>query len=82
MPRFEHIAPDTERAVRLIAIEKALMGLLTQHIVITFALTAWPNEPRLEPATRVTERLTDQRHRPGPSVLRLEAKLHVDSPAK
>ena len=82
MSRFEHIAPDTARAVSPFAIEKALAGLLTQHLVITLALTTWPNKPRIEPAARDTERLTDQRCRPGSCVLRHEAELHVDSLAK
>ena len=80
--RLQHIPPYAACAVSAIAIDKAQPHLLAQRLVIQAATAPRPGQPRIEPAARHTERLAHHQHRPGPSVLRHEAVLHIDSLAK
>jgi len=82
LTQFEHVAPDTPCTVRAVAADEAAAHLAAQHLVIEAAAAARPHQPRIEATPRDTERLAHQVHRPGPSVLRNKAELHIDSLAK
>jgi len=79
---LEYIAPDTPRTVCPVTAQEALPDPTPQAVIIDRTPTRRPDQPAVEPCPRDTERLAHHRHRPGPSVLRHEAELHVDSLAK
>ncbi len=78
---LRRVVPHTARAVGAVAARRALVDLRAQHFIAEAALAPGPCEPRVE-ATRETQHLAHQIDRPGPSVFRHEAKLHIDSFAK
>ena len=82
LAQFEHVMPHAPGAVRPVTGDEAVAHLAAQHFVIEAATTARPHQPGIEAAARDTERLAHQVHRPGPSVLRHKAELHIDSLAK
>lgn len=79
---LQHVVPHTACAVGAVAAYKALMHLRTQHLVAEATPAPGSCEPGVEAASRDTERLAHQIDRPGPSVFRHEAELHIDSFAK
>ena len=79
---FEYVAPHTAGAVGAVAAHEALVDLRAQHFIAEAAPAPGPYEPRVEATPRDTERLAHQIDRPGPSVFRHKAELHIDSFAK
>ena len=79
---LQHVVPHTACAVGAVAAHEALVDLSAQHFIAEAALAPGPREPRVEAASRDTERLAHQIDRPGPPVFRHEAELHIDSFAK
>lgn len=79
---LQHVVPHTGRAVGAVAAHEALVYLRAQHFIAEAALAPGPCEPRVEATPLDTERLAHQIDRPGPSVFRHEAELHIDTFAK
>ena len=79
---LQHVVPHTACAIGAIAAYEALVDLRAQHFIAEAAPAPGPREPRVEATSRDTERLAHQIDRPGPSVFRHEAELHIDSFAK
>ena len=82
MAGFQHVTPDPAGTVSAITVDKTQTGLATDNFVIQAASAPRPRQPRIEPTTRDTERLAHHCYRPGPSVLRHKAELHIDFLAK
>lgn len=59
-----------------------LVSLSAQLLVVKAAPAPGAHQPSVEATSRDTERLAHQIDRPGPSVFRHEAELHIDSFAK
>lgn len=74
--------PDAPCSVCLVATLEALPYLRTQPLITQATLAARPHQPGIEATARDTEHLAYLIHRLGPSVLRNEAELHIDSLAK
>lgn len=79
---LQHVVPHPARTVGAVAVHEALTHLRAQHLIAEAAPASGPREPRVEATPRDTERLAHQIDRPGPSVFRHEAELHIDSFAK
>ena len=79
---FQHVVPHTPCPVGAVTAHEALVHMRTQHLVAETTPAPGPCEPGVEAASRDTERLAQQIDRPGPSVFRHEAELHIDSFAK
>ena len=77
-----HIVPNPASTVGPVAAHKALPHLGCQRLVFQAAPAARPHQPRIEAASRDTERLAHKIHRPGHPVLRDELELHSESLAK
>ncbi|GEQ77887.1 hypothetical protein CTTA_4892 [Comamonas testosteroni] len=58
------------------------MHLRVQLLIFKAASASGMYEPGIKATSRDTERIAHQIDRPGPSVLRHEAELHIDSFAK
>ena len=82
MPEGQHVVPHASRTIRAVTAQEALAHLAAQQLVGQITSAARPGQPGIEAASRDTERLAHQVHRPGPSVFRDEAELHIDSLAK
>lgn len=78
----EQVAPDSPGSICPVAIQETLAHVGTQDFVGLASLAWRAPQPRVEPATRDTERPAHHSHRPGSSVLSHEAELHIDSRAK
>ncbi len=79
---LQHVVPHAACAVGAVTAHEALVNLCAQHLIAEAASAPGPCEPRVEATPRDTERLAHQIDRPGPSVFRHEAELHIDSFAK
>ena len=53
----QEVMPHASRAVGPVALQKTRPDLGAQHLVATRALALWPRQPRIESASRDTERL-------------------------
>jgi hypothetical protein len=82
LSQCQDVVPEASGAVCAVADHKALAYLAGQDLVDLTASTSGPVQPRIEAASRDTERLAHHHDRPGPSVFRHEAELHIDSFAK
>jgi len=78
----QYVMPDAARAVGTVAAQKTVMDLTAHDLVVETALASGPVQPCLETTSRDTECLAHEQYRPGPSVFRHEAELHIDSLAK
>jgi hypothetical protein len=82
MTRLQNIPPDPAGAIGAITVEETLADLLTDRLVTQAATAARACQLCIEPTAGDTERPAHHPYWPGPSVLRHEAELHVDSLAK
>jgi len=82
VPHFQHIAPHTPRTIGAITGHKAVAHLGAYDFVTQTAAAPGARQPGVKATSRDTERLAHLVDRPGPSVFRHEAELHIDSFAK
>jgi hypothetical protein len=80
--KLQHIVPNTPSTIGPVTGHKALKYFGSQHFVSQTTLTPGSAQPRIEAASRHTDRLAQSLNWPRASVFCNEIELHIDSFAK